>query len=151
MSFTREEEAKLLKVLDDPKYKVMNKSEIKIIYYIGMFTGQRFKDCIMLRWDQVDLNRRRIWVKQFKTGKEVTIPIAPKLLEILQDAYDRKEGRYIAPNVSKRYNKLDDNGKNIGNNLANKDALRIIKWIGLEPSVKVPGRKKSVTVYGFHS
>jgi hypothetical protein len=25
----------------------------------------------------VDLNRRRIWVKQFKTCKEVTIPVAP--------------------------------------------------------------------------
>jgi len=29
--------------------------------------------------------------------------------------------------------------------------LRVIKWIGLEPSIKVPGRKKKVTVYGFHS
>ena len=151
ISFTREEEAKILKVLDDPKYKVINKSEIRVIYYIGMFTGQRFKDCIMLRWDQVDLNRRRIWVKQFKTGKEVTIPIAPKLLEIFEEAKGWKMDQYICPNVAKRYNKLDKHGKNIGNNLANKDALRVIKWIGLEPSVKVPGRKKSVTVYGFHS
>ena len=29
--------------------------------------------------------------------------------------------------------------------------LRVIKWIGLEPSIEVPGRKKKVTVYGFHS
>jgi hypothetical protein len=29
--------------------------------------------------------------------------------------------------------------------------LRVIKWIGLEPSVDVPGRDKKVTVYGFHS
>ena len=29
--------------------------------------------------------------------------------------------------------------------------LRPIRWIGLEPSVKVPGRKKKMTVYGFHS
>ena len=29
--------------------------------------------------------------------------------------------------------------------------LRVIRWIGLEPSVKVPGRKKKMTVYGFHS
>ena len=38
-----------------------------------------------------------------------------------------------------------------GNNLVNIDALRVIKWIGLEPSVSVPGRKKKVTIYGFHS
>lgn len=31
------------------------------------------------------------------------------------------------------------------------DVLRVIRWIGLEPSVKVPGRKKKMTVYGFHS
>lgn len=52
MSFTKDEESKLLKVLDDPKYKVMNKSEIRVVYYIGMFTGQRFKDCILLRWEE---------------------------------------------------------------------------------------------------
>ena len=31
------------------------------------------------------------------------------------------------------------------------DVLRVIRWIGLEPSVSVPGRKKKMTVYGFHS
>ena len=33
----------------------------------------------------------------------------------------------------------------------NIDMLRVIRWIGLEPSVAVPGRDKKVTVYGFHS
>jgi len=31
------------------------------------------------------------------------------------------------------------------------DVLRVIRWIGLEPSVSVPGRDKKMTVYGFHS
>ena len=31
------------------------------------------------------------------------------------------------------------------------DVLRVIRWIGLEPSVDVPGRKKKMTIYGFHS
>lgn len=151
MAFTKKEEARLLKVLDDDKYKVMNKAEIRIIYYIGMFTGQRFKDCIMLRWDQIDLSRKRIWVKQYKTGKEVTIPISQQLLKVLHEANEWKENQYVCPKVAARYNKLDKNGKNTGNNLVNIDALRVIKWIGLEPSVNVTGRKKKVTVYGFHS
>ena len=58
---------------------------------------------------------------------------------------------YVCPNIAERYNKVNAKGKNTGNNLVNIDALRAIKWIGLEPSVKVPGRKKMVTVYGFHS
>jgi integrase len=151
MAFTYEQEMQLLEALEDDKYVVKNKPEIRVIYHIGMFTGQRFKDCIMLRWDKVDLRRKRIWVKQFKTGKEVTIPIAPKLLEVLQEARGWQINHYVCPNVAKRYNKVDKNGKNTGNNLVNIDALRVIKWIGLEPSVEVPGRKKKVTVYGFHS
>lgn len=150
-SFTREQEQKLLEVLNDNKYKVKNKPEIRVIYYIGMFTGQRFKDCVLLRWDKINLKRRRIQVKQFKTGKEVTIPIAFELLEIIYEAEKWKVNNYVCPSVAERYNKKDSNGKNVGNNLVNIDAIRVIKWIGLEPSVEVPGRKKKVTVYGFHS
>eukprot|EP00831_Metopus_contortus_P079437 TRINITY_DN7902_c0_g1_i2.p1 TRINITY_DN7902_c0_g1~~TRINITY_DN7902_c0_g1_i2.p1 ORF type:complete len:760 (+),score=58.41 TRINITY_DN7902_c0_g1_i2:1988-4267(+) len=151
MSFTREQEQQLLNVLEDAKYKVMNKPEVRVIYHLGMFTGQRMKDCVLLRWDKVDLKRRRIWVKQFKTGKEVTIPIAPKLLEVLKEARDWQSNHYVCPNIAKRYNTVDKRGKNIGSNLVNVDAIRVIKWIGLEPAVEVPERKRKVTVYGFHS
>jgi len=151
VSFSREQETRLLEVLEDDKFKVINKPEIKVLYHLGMFTGQRLKDCVLLRWDKVDLNKRKIWVKQFKTGKEVTIPIAPKLLEILIEAKNRKKDHYVCPNAAERYNRVDKNGKNTGNNLVNIDLLRVIKWIGLESSVAVPGRKKKVTVYGFHS
>jgi len=151
LSFSREQESQLLEVLDDDKYKVMNKPEVKVAYYIGMFTGQRFKDCVLLQWNSVDLKRRRIWVKQFKTGKEVTIPISQKLLDVLIQAEGWKVNNYVCPHIAERYLKKDSNGKNVGNNLVNKDSLRPIKWIGLEPSVKVEGRKRKTTVFGFHS
>ena len=151
LSFSHEQEDSILAVLSDDTHKVVNKPEMRVVYHLGMFTGQRFKDCILLKWDRIDLNRRRIWVKQFKTGKEVTIPIAPKLQDVLVEAQSWKRDNYVCPNVAERYNKLDARGKNTGNNLVNIDALRVIKWIGLEPSVKVTGRKKKVTVYGFHS
>lgn len=32
--------------LDNPKFKVKNKEEIKVIYYLGLYTGQRLKDCV---------------------------------------------------------------------------------------------------------
>ena len=101
----------------------------------------------------MNLNLNRIWVKQFKTGKEVTIPIAPELREVLLEAQTWQEdgSGYICPHVAVRYNKTDAAGKKGGNNLVNIDVLRVIRWIGLEPSVKVPGRDKKVTVYGFHS
>ena len=151
MSFTREQEQRILEVLEDDKFKVMNKPEVRVVYYLGMFTGQRMKDCVLLRWDKVDLNRRRIWIKQFKTGKEVSIPIAPKLLEVLKEAQKWQRDYYVCPSTARRYMQVDKRGKNIGSNLVNVDALRVIKWIGLDPSVEVPGRSRKVTVYGFHS
>lgn len=153
LSFTREQEQQLRDVLDDDRFKVLNKPEVKVVYYLGMFTGQRMKDCVLLRWSKVNLEIDRIWVKQFKTGKEVTLPIAPKLREVLLEALSWKSSEldYVCPNVAVRYNKVNKAGKNVGNNLVNIDMLRVIRWIGLEPSVTVPGRDKKVTVYGFHS
>jgi integrase len=151
ISFTKEQEQKILEVLGDPKYKVMHKSEIRVIYYLGMFTGQRLKDCVLLRWDKLDMERRKIWVKQFKTAKEVTIPMSSKLLPILEEALKWKKNEYVCPNVAKRYKQTDRDGKVVGDNHVNHDVMRVIRWTGLEPSVEVPGRKRKVTVYGFHS
>ncbi len=152
-AFTKEQEEALLAVLSDsaPEHKLMNKAEMRIVYIIGMFTGQRLKDCVLLQWQNIDMEKRRIWVKQFKTGKEVTIPIAPELYDALVEAKEWKCDQYVTPKCAARYNKTNAEGKNVGNNLIDIDALRPIRWIGLEPAVEVPGRKKKMTVYGFHS
>ena len=152
-AFTKEQEDQILAVLSDtdPMHKVKNKAEIRVIYTIGIFTGQRLKDCALLQWQNVDMRNQRIWVKQFKTGKEVRIPIAPKLYEALLEAEHWRCDQYVTPKCAARYNRTDANGVNIGNNLINLDVLRPIRWIGLEPSVHVPGRKRKMTVYGFHS
>ena len=150
-AFTKEEEERLLEELRSPVHRLMNKEEIRIIYTIGMYSGQRLKDCVLLQWQNVDMPHRRIYVKQFKTGKEVSIPMAPQLYDALIEAQKWKSNQYVCPKSAARYNKTDAEGKNVGNNLVNLDAVRVIRWIGLEPAVKVPGRKKKMTVYGFHS
>ena len=152
-AFTKEQEEQLIAVLsdDDPKHKIMNKDEIRVLYVIGRFTGQRLKDCVLLQWQNIDMSNRRLWVKQFKTGKEVTIPMAPELYTALIEARKWRTDQYVTPKTAARYNKTNSEGKNVGNNLVNLDVLRVIRWIGLEPSVDVPGRKKKMTVYGFHS
>ncbi len=153
LGFTAEQEAKLLEVLDDPTKQVKNKDEIRVIFYLGLFTGQRLKDNCLLRWNKVDLTAGKIWVKQFKTGKEVVIPIAPQLKAQLQRALQWKTTAesYVCPKVAERYCHVDENGKVRGGDLVDKDVLRVIKWIGVEPSVHVEGRAKSITVYGYHS
>lgn len=85
-AFSRQEELQILAELKNPARKLMNKEEIRIVYHIGMFTGQRLKDCVLMQWQNIDMERRRIYVKQFKTGKEVSIPISPELYEALETA-----------------------------------------------------------------
>lgn len=150
-AFSREQETQLLEVLNDDKFQVINKEEIRVIYHIGMFTGQRLKDCVLLQWQDVCLEQRRIRLKQYKTGKEVSVPIAPELYTVLIEANQWQTDMYVCPNSAARYQRIDKKGITIGNNLVNKDVLRVIKWIGVEPSIKVDGRNKKVTVYGFHS
>ena len=49
ISFSREQEEQIREVLDNENYQIANKSEMKVVYYLGMFTGQRMKDCVLLR------------------------------------------------------------------------------------------------------
>ena len=151
IAFTAEQEEQLRAVLDDPRFHLINKEEIKVIFYIGMYTGQRLKDCVLLQWQNVDLVHRRIQVKQFKTGKDVSIPIAPPLLQVLEEAKERRIDAYVSPNVAQRYKQTNQQGKCIGDGLVNIDVMRVIRWIGVETSVAVEGRKRKTTVLGFHS
>ena len=77
--------------------------------------------------------------------------MAAPLKQVLETALAWRCNDYVCPRTAERYNHCDKNGKNIGNNLVNLDVLRVIRWIGVEPSVAVPGRKRRMTQYGFHS
>ena len=139
--------------LDDPARKVLNKPEIKVIFYIGMYTGQRLKDCVLLRWNRIDWTRNRVSVTQFKTGKQVSIPLAPQLTAVLKEAQEWKTSdmEYVCPKTAERYLSEDKRGKSYGNSLVNIDVRRVIRWVVGATSVKVEGRAREVTVYGFHS
>ena len=75
--------------------------------------------------------------------------MAAELYAVLEEAQTWKEDQYVCPKSAARYNKVDRNGKSVGVNLINIDVLRVIRWIGLEPSIAVPGRSKKMTVYGL--
>jgi hypothetical protein len=79
LAFSKEQESKLIEVLSNSKHKVKNKEEIRVLYFLGMFTGQRLKDCALLKWSRVDLRKKRIWVKQFKTGCTIDHWSVPKV------------------------------------------------------------------------
>lgn len=150
-AFTRDQLRDLIKELENPERKLINKNEIRVIFFIGIYTGQRLKDCVLLQWQNIDFERERICFVQFKTGKRVSLPIAPELFAVLKEALQWKANQYVCPKTAARYQGENSTGKNTGNGLVNIDVLRVIRWIGLEPSIAVEGRKKKATVYGFHS
>lgn len=151
LPFTKEQEERLFAVLDTPAGDIPDLEEMRVLFHLGALTGQRLKDCALLQWHNVNLSRRRIAVTQFKTGKDVAIPIAPKLLDALRGAKDWKRDSYVLPNIARRYSATDSKGRAVGIGRVNYIIMKIIRRSGIEPQAKVPGRRKAVTVYGFHS
>lgn len=131
--------------------KLLNKAEIEVLCYILKYTGQRQKDCVNLSWNKINMDRKRIWVTQEKTGKDVSIPMAQELYEMLKIAESWKVNDKVLPKTAERYARKAKDGTDTGVNLINKQILYVIKYVGLEPSVSVLGRKKKMTIYGAHS
>lgn len=147
-----ENEKKIFELLKpESSYQPKNKNELQVLVHFLKYTGQRQKDCVYMSWNKIDMKRRRLWVKQEKTGKEVSIPIAQPLYEILLTAKKWKENQYVLPRCVERYSVTAADGTNTGVNTINLQLLKTIKKSGLEPSVKIPGRKKKLTIYGVHS
>ena len=77
---------------------------------IGMYTGQRLKDCVLMQRRNIDLEQKRIWIKQFKTGKE--------LLPVPQETRKWQVDSYVCPKVAARYQIENESGKEIGESLS---------------------------------
>lgn len=70
---------------------------------LGTYTGQRLGDCTRLRWDQIDLSAGTLTLAQEKTGRGLTIPLNPRLLEHLESraGVDRAEN-FVCPGLAMR-------------------------------------------------
>lgn len=62
--------------------------ELRRLYFLGRYTGQRLSDCLAMHWRMIDAETIR--VRQSKTDKEIIIPIHPALRPELDRA--RQEG-----------------------------------------------------------
>lgn len=99
---TAEEAARLVMAAED--------SDTRTLFKIGLYTGLRISDCSMLKWSEVDFDRRLIRVTPIKTkkyGRPVTIPMHPDLYAEL-DARRRRvlpsdEDGYVSPENARRY------------------------------------------------
>lgn len=105
--FAPGEVLKILNSFDDDALKILNKAEMRMLFYVLAFTGLRLADAALLKWNSVEWRRKMIVCHPVKTrqvAREVHIPMLPALAEALEDAKRIKdESGYVMPHVAGRY------------------------------------------------
>ena len=81
--------------------------EFRVLFALGIYTGLRLKDCVSLRWGEVDLQRGIIRRVPSKTARRnprpVLIPIHPSLRAILEEAKKARGEDYVLPETGRMY------------------------------------------------
>lgn len=81
--------------------------ELRVLFALGIYTGLRAKDCCLLRWAEVDMQRgivRRVPSKRARrTPTPVLIPIHAVLREMLNETPAEQRGEYILPKTADDY------------------------------------------------
>lgn len=104
--FSIEQLENIFQTIDNKKLHLMHRNEIRVLFFLGAFTGLRFKDCCLMKWSNVDQNNNMIRVVPEKTKKNknfVNVPIHPRLDEQLQSAKKWKINNFILPECANRY------------------------------------------------
>jgi integrase len=147
--FSENEIIQIIESFKNPELLIQNKSEMELLFHLGIWTGLRLIDCALMKWKNIDISRNIIMCKPQKTLRKtqrlVAIPIHPLLRTGLNNAFDWKENDYVFPNVAERYLNNPSGVK--------KDIQKIFKFNGFETSKKIEGvqRKLKANIYGFHS
>lgn len=147
--FTEEEILKILNNFNSPELSLMNKDEMKVLFYLGALTGLRLVDCCLLQWDNISFHEDMIHCIPQKTRRikrKAIIPIISKLKEQLFIAQDWKnENDYVLPGIAERYLRNPDGIR--------KDCIKVFKYSGLNTSEDKGKlqRQYNICRYGFHS
>ena len=147
---SEEEVLTVLGKFDDKDFYLLNKEEMRVLFNLGVWTGLRLADCVLMEWSSIDFSRNRITCiplkTRNKTQRSVTIPIHPRLKEELDKALKWEENNFVLPKVAERYQRNPSGVR--------KDALKVFDKAGLTTTEEVKGniqRKQKANVYGFHS
>jgi integrase len=143
LDFTQEQILKIHEELDKPDFHMLNKPEMKLLCYIGQYTGLRLIDAVKLECRSINLDKDNVCLSPVKTirrDKIVSIPIHPEFKAILGSV--DLTGEYVLPAMAKRYSHNPDGIKN--------DFMRLLAKAGLDEE---QSRDRGLTrkLYGYHS
>lgn len=115
--------------------------DMKLLLTIGLYTGLRISDCSLLKWSEVDFEKKILRVRPIKTRKHmdapIEIPIHPTLMKLLEEM--PHESEYVSPQNANDYLTGHASGK----------VVELFKRCGIVTSRKENGKTKLVC--GFHS
>jgi hypothetical protein len=57
--------------------------EWQTLILLGYFCGARLSDCVQMKWENIQSEKKRLVYEQKKTGKNVEVPLHPNLVEHL--------------------------------------------------------------------
>ena len=115
--------------------------DMKLLIMIGTYTGLRISDCALLKWEDIDMEKKIMKVIPIKTKKHmnapIVIPIHPTLMKMLEDTPHDSE--YVS----------QTNADDYKNGHIGPHATKVFKDCGFETSKVVDGKTKLIC--GFHS
>jgi integrase len=116
--------------------------EYRLLIAVGIFTGLRLGDAVNLQWQ--DIHDNRIWKATQKTGKPVSLALAPALAAELAKVERPTDGRgYVLPELAALYGRDPT--------AVSKRIRQLFEGVGIEVTEKMAGRAKAISRRGFHS
>jgi integrase len=134
--------------------------EMKLLLFLGIYTGQRLADCCLLAWDQVDFMRGWILINPRKTarrtGKPLHIPIHRALRSMLETIPSERRTGFVLPELAGHYQANRDRVTDRIQDLFFRCDVQIHKAGTGRQRDPQTGKgihtgKRAVLQYGFHS
>jgi len=125
---------------------LVGKGEMETLFSLGYYTGARLGDCVLMRWDSIDMGARTIRYTPHKTAKsnrEITLTISPALFALLNRTPSDERKGLVLPELGELYRKDPS--------AVSKRIQQVFIEAGIETDLEVEGYGKKVACVGFHS
>lgn len=158
VALTAKQTADLLALVDNPDTPVRWRGDTCLLFRLGLFAGMREKDAALLRWADIDMDRRMIHYTPHKTrGKAIVaeVPMVPDVASEIIARWNRREDgqEYVLPDVAAEYQRTGKRGATT--KAVEKQTVALIHKVTgdgrRERQDGDPQRKRIRSPYGFHS
>lgn len=120
--------------------------EMETLFSLGYYTGARLGDCVLMRWNSIDMGARKIRYTPHKTAKgnkEITLTISPSLFILLDRTPSAERKGLVLPELGEMYRRDPA--------AVSKRIQQVFIDAGIETDLTVEGYGKKVACVGFHS